>query len=157
MRVLPERTATITDFDQVVLAVPVDNFRELNPDDRVFWRGFAGSREPAVGRDAVVPSLDGAIASCRAWRRASMRLDEPLPMVIDYKPLKSRYQNDQRIGSALEWVGQETSFEHRSDEELKATAYELLRSQIPGAKDPGKRGLFTNRSTGIRRTMSGTC
>ena len=145
---LPERTATITDFDHVILAVPVDNFRELNPGDRVFWRGFAG-----------VENLQSvATLSLQVWTEQCVlpgvaacinALDEPLPMVIDYKDLKSQYRNDDRLGSALEWVGQETSFEHLSDEELKATAYDCL-ARIPGAKDPRQAGIIhesLNRNT----------
>ena len=67
-------------------------------------------------------------------------LDEPMPMVIDYKDLKSGYRNDKRFGSVLEWVGQETTFEHLPDEELKATAYDCFahpRRQGPQAsRDP---------------------
>ena len=140
VRVLPERTATITDFDHVILAVPVDNFRELNPGDRAFWRGFPGVENlqsvatlslQVWTEQCVLPGVSACINA----------LDEPLPMVIDYKDLKSRYRNDDRFGSALEWVGQETSFEHLSDEELKATAYDCF-ARIPGAKDPRQAGII---------------
>ena len=148
VRVLPERTATVTDFDHVVLAVPVDNFRELNPGDCVFWREFAG-----VEHLQTVATL-----SLQVWTEQCVlpgvaacinALDEPLPMVIDYKDLKSRYRNDDRFGSALEWVGQETSFEQLSDEELKATAYNCL-ARVLGAKDPRQAGIIhesLNRNT----------
>jgi uncharacterized protein with NAD-binding domain and iron-sulfur cluster len=139
VRVLPERTATIRDFDHVILAVPVDNFRELNRGDRAFWNGF-----PGVENLQTVATL-----SLQVWTEQCVlpgvsacinALDEPMPMVIDYKDLKAEYRKDDRFGSVLEWVGQETSFEHLPDEELKATAYDCF-ARIPGAKDPRRAGV----------------
>jgi uncharacterized protein with NAD-binding domain and iron-sulfur cluster len=139
VRVLPERTAAVAGFDHAILAIPVDNFRELNRQDRGFWRGF-----PGVENLQTVATL-----SYQVWTRESVLpepsacingLDEPMPMVIDYKRLKTRYREDARIGSALEWVGQETQFEKHTDEALKTLARETL-LKIPGACDPRKAGV----------------
>jgi uncharacterized protein with NAD-binding domain and iron-sulfur cluster len=139
VRVLPERTTTITEFDLAILAIPVDNLRELNPGDGAFWRGFAG----------VENLRSVATLSFQVWTERSVLpklsacingLDEPMPMVIDYKHLKSRYRNDDKFGSVLEWVGQETRFEQSSDEELKAKAYESF-LRIRGAKAPREAGV----------------
>jgi len=139
VRVIPERTAVAADFDHVIIAVPVDNLRELNPGDRGFWRGFPGIENlrsvvtlsfQVWTETSVLPKLSACING----------LDEPMPMVIDYKHLKSRYRDDDKCGSALEWVGQETQFEAFSDEELKAKAYESF-LRIPGAKDPRQAGI----------------
>jgi len=141
VRVLPERSATVTEFDDVILAVPVDNLRELNADDERFWTGsFKGIENLQTvvtlsyqvwTKQCVLPGNSGCVNG----------LDEPLPMVIDYKQIKSRYKNDDRFGSVLEWVGQETSFEGLTDEELKQKAFESL-LLIPGAKDPRQAGII---------------
>ena len=148
VQVLPEKSTTIEEFDHVVLTVPVDNFRELNPGDRVFWRGFPGIENlPSVAtlslqvwtEQAVLPNVPACINA----------LDQPMPMVIDYKDLKSVYRNDDTIGSALEWVGQETGFERMSDEALKTIAYEGL-ARIPNAMNPRQAGILhesLNRNT----------
>ena len=139
VRVLAETTTTITDFDHVVLAIPVDNLRELNRGDRAFWSGLAG-----VDNLQTVATL-----SFQVWTEKNVLpkpsacingLDEPMPMVVDYKNLKTCYRNDGRIGSALEWVGQESQFEHCSDEELKLKAYQSF-LKIPGTTDPREAGI----------------
>lgn len=140
VRVLAGRTKRVDDFDHVVLTVPLDNLRELNPGDRGFWRGFPGienlrsvatlSFQVWTAR-SVLPEVAGCI-NC---------LDEPLPMVVDYKQLKSRYRDNKNIGSALEWVGQETGFEELSDEEIKTNTYEAF-LKIPEAKDPREAGVL---------------
>lgn len=137
--VLPKRSKTVTEFDHAILAVPVDNLRELNPDDRGFWRGF-----PDVKNLQSVATL-----SFQVWTEKSVLpdvaacincLDEPLPMVIDYKQIKSSYRENDTYGSVLEWVGQETSFEDRSDEQLKKMAYDSL-CRISGITDPREAGI----------------
>lgn len=149
VRVLPEPTTMVTGFDHVVLAVPVDSFRELNRGDRVFWRGFSGVENlqsvatlslQVWTEQCVLPDVSACINA----------LDQPLPMVIDYKDLKTAYRSDPAIGSALEWVGQETGFEHFSDQALKATAYDCL-ARIPGAKDPRQAGILRE---SLNRNMS---
>ena len=148
VRTFPDRVKTVGGFDQVILAVPVDCLRELNPGDTAFWRGF-----PGVKNLQTVATLSFQVwteQNVLANRSACINgLDEPLPMVVDYKHLKKRYRDDDRIGSALEWVGQETTFEKLSDDELKSKAYESLLC-IPDAKDPRKSGLVReclNRNT----------
>ena len=61
-------------------------------------------------------------------------------MVIDYKQIKSCYRENDTYGSVLEWVGQETSFEDRSDEQLKKMAYDSL-CRISGVTDPREAGI----------------
>lgn len=148
VRVLPAPTTTITDFDHVVLAVPVDSFRELNRGDRVFWRGLGGVENlqsvatlslQVWTEQCVLPNVSACINA----------LDQPMPTVIDYKDLESGSRNNAMIGSALEWVGQETGFEHVSDQALKAIVYDCL-ARIPGAKDPRQAGILhesLNRNT----------
>jgi uncharacterized protein with NAD-binding domain and iron-sulfur cluster len=140
VRVLTNPSVTITEFDDVVLAVPLDNFRELNDADRGFWRGFPGIENlQSVAtlsfqlwtKKAILPKVDASI-NC---------LDEPLPMVIDYKQIKGEYKNDDRFGSVLEWVGQETSFEGLSDEQMKLKAYESVQ-EISGVVDPRQAGII---------------
>ncbi len=129
-----------------VTAVGARRYR--NGGDRVFWRGFSGVENlqsvatlslQVWTEQCVLPDVSACINA----------LDQPLPMVIDYKDLKTAYRNDPAIGSALEWVGQETGFEHFSDQALKATAYDCL-ARIPGAKDPRQAGILReslNRNT----------
>jgi hypothetical protein len=140
VRILPDRVKTVGGFDQVVLAVPVDCLRELNPGDTAFWQGF-----PGIEHLQTVATLSFQVwteQNVLADRAACINgLDEPLPMVIDYKHVKKRYRDDARIGSALEWVGQETTFEKLSDDEQKTRAYESLLC-ISDAKDPRKAGLI---------------
>ena len=119
--------------------MPVDSFRELNPGDKGFWQSF-----PGIENLRSVSTL-----SWQMWTKEKVlpvdscinTLEEPLPMVIDYKNLRDEYKNDDRIGSALEWVGQENSFEDVSDEEIKALTLECFLT-IPGAKDPRDKGII---------------
>ena len=138
VRVLPG-SITVENFDDAILTLPVDSFRELNKDDEVFWKGF--------------PGIENLRAVCTlSWQMWTVEkvlpvdccintLDEPLPMVIDYKNLRDEYRNDDRIGSALEWVGQENSFEDVSDDKIKELTLECFLT-IPGAKDPRDKGII---------------
>jgi len=129
----------IEDFDAAILTLPMDSFRELNPDDNAFWQGF-----PGIENLRSVCTL-----SWQMWTKEKVlpvdccinALDEPLPMVIDYKNLRDEYRNDDKIGSALEWVGQENSFEEVSDEEIKELTLKSF-LEIPGAKDPREKGII---------------
>jgi uncharacterized protein with NAD-binding domain and iron-sulfur cluster len=148
VRILSDRVKTVGGFDHVVLAVPVDCLRELNLGDTAFWQGF-----PGIEHLKTVATLSFQVwteQNVLANRAACINgLDEPLPMVIDYKHVKKRYRDEARIGSALEWVGQEATFEKLSDDELKTRAYESLLC-ISDAKDPRKAGLIQeslNRNT----------
>jgi uncharacterized protein with NAD-binding domain and iron-sulfur cluster len=137
VQVLPGNVL-IDDFDAAILTLPVDSFRELNSEDSLFWQGF-----PGIENLRSVSTL-----SWQMWTEEKVlpvdccinTLDEPLPMVIDYKNLRDEYRNNDKIGSALEWVGQENSFEEVSDEEIKALTLECFLT-IPGAKDPRDKGI----------------
>lgn len=139
VRVLPEIT-DVSDFDHVIIAIPVDNLRELNEGDRAFWSGFPGIEHlqsvatlsfQVWTEEPVLPPLPCCINL----------LDEPMPMVIDYKYVIDRYKYDKNYGSVLEWVGQENTFEKLTDEELKTRTYESFLN-IPEAKDPRKAGII---------------
>ncbi len=138
--VLPESIEVIKDFDVAVLAVPVDCFRELNPGDDFFWNGFK-----SVENLRTVATL-----SYQVWTKEPVMpkgcvtlngLDEPMGTVADYKTIRDDYKNNPEIGSALEWVGQETSFEDKTDEELKEIIFTAF-LKVPGAKDPRKAGII---------------
>jgi len=138
VKVLPG-SVIVSDFDAAILTLPVDNFRELNQGDSAFWRGF-----PGIENLRSVSTL-----SWQMWTREKVlpvdccinTLDEPLPMVIDYKNLRDEYRNNDSIGSALEWVGQENTFEEVGDEEIKNLTLECF-LKIPGAKDPRDKGII---------------
>lgn len=138
VKVLPG-SIIVHDFDAAILTLPVDSFRELNEEDRAFWQGF-----PGIENLRSVSTL-----SWQMWTREKVlpvdccinALDEPLPMVIDYKNLRDEYRNNDSIGSALEWVGQENTFEEVSDDEIKELTLECFLT-IPGAKDPKDRGII---------------
>lgn len=138
VKVLPG-SVIVDDFDAAILTLPVDSFRELNPGDSAFWQGF-----PGIENLRSVSTL-----SWQMWTREKVlpvdccinALDEPLPMVIDYKNLRDEYRNNDSIGSALEWVGQENTFEEVSDDEIKALTLECY-LKIPGAKDPRDKGII---------------
>ena len=136
--IMPGRVL-VEDFDAAILTMPVDSFRELNPGDKGFWQGF-----PGIENLRSVSTL-----SWQMWTKEKVlpvdscinTLEEPLPMVIDYKNLRDEYKNDDRIGSALEWVGQENSFEDVPDDEIKELTLECFLT-IPGAKDPRDKGII---------------
>jgi uncharacterized protein with NAD-binding domain and iron-sulfur cluster len=138
VKVLPG-TVIVNDFDAAILTVPMDSFRELNPGDQAFWKGF-----PGIENLSSVSTL-----SWQMWTQEKVlpvdccinTLDEPLPMVIDYKNLRDEYRNNPAMGSALEWVGQENTFEEVSDEEIKALTLDCFLT-IPGARDPRKKGII---------------
>jgi len=138
--ILPKTQRTLTDFDALIVAIPVDCFRELNPGEEVFWQHFSGidnlSSVATLSwqlwlEKPVLPELPCAING----------LDEPMGTVIDWKPLVEEYKNNERYGSVLQWVGQETGFEDHSDEELKEKILEGF-LKIPGARDPRKVGVI---------------
>lgn len=147
-------SVVVDDIDAAIITLPVDSFRELNPDDRGFWNGF-----PGIEKLQSVSTL-----SWQMWTREKVSpndccintLAEPMPMVIDYKNLRDEYRNNDAIGSALEWVGQENSFEDVSDEEIKRLTLECFLT-IPGAKDPRDKGIihesFRRNSSGHKRYL----
>lgn len=126
-------------FDAVVIAIPPDCFRELNPGDDIFSKAFAG-----VNNLSTVATL-----SWQLWLKKPVLppfpcpvngLDEPMGSVIDLKHLVGSYKRDDRYGSVLQWVGQETGFESYSDDQLK----EIIIAgflKIPGAKNPREAGI----------------
>lgn len=138
--VVLDTAETITDFQTVILAIPVDCFRELNPGDEFFWNGFK-----SVENLRTVATL-----SYQVWTKENVMpkgcvtingLDEPMGSVADYKTVSDEYKNNPAIGSALEWVGQETSFENKTDEELKEIIFTAF-LKVPGTKDPRKAGII---------------
>lgn len=138
--VLQESIQEINNIDVVILAIPSDCFMELNPGDAFFWNGFE-----SIKNLRSVVSL-----SYQLWTREPVMpsgcitingLDEPMGTVADYKTIVDEYKNNSEIGSALEWVGQENSFEDKSDEEMKEIIFNAF-MKIPGAKDPRKAGII---------------
>lgn len=139
VKVLPEITE-VTGFDHAVITVPVDSLRELNKGDAGFWRGFPGIENL---QSVATLTLD-------TWTEKPVfehlpncinLLDEPLPMVIDYKYVRDEYTYNKNFGSVLQWVGQENTFEEYSDEDLIARAYDCL-ARIPEATDPRECGII---------------
>jgi len=138
--VVPESIQEINNIDSLILAVPIDCFKELNQEDDFFWNGFK-----SVENLRTVASL-----SYQVWTKEPVMprgcitingLDEPMGTVADYKSVVDEYRNNPEIGSALEWVGQETSFEDKTDEELKEIIFNAF-MKVPGAKDPRKAGII---------------
>lgn len=136
--------------ENLVVTIPVDCFAELNPGDEVFWEDYAG-----IKNLRTITTL-----SWQLWTREPVMpvncqhingLDEPMPTVVDYKKITDEYKNNPGIGSALEWVGQETGFEKYSDEELKQIIIKAF-LRIPGAKNPLEAGIIHdvfNRNSGF--------
>lgn len=139
--VLPQTTERITGMDAVIIAIPLDCFKELNRGDTAFWNdsflkinnisSVATLSWQLWTKEPVLPRLPCAING----------LDEPMPTVIDYKHLIDEYRNDARFGSVLEWVGQETGFEEKTDEQIKTIVLNGFK-KIPGAKDPMQAGVI---------------
>lgn len=140
VNVLPDSIQEIKNIDSLILAIPTDCFKELNHSDDFFWNGFKG-----VENLRTVVSL-----SYQVWTKEPVMpkhcitingLDEPMGTVADYKTVVDAYRNNPEIGSALEWVGQETLFEDKTDDELKEIIFNSF-MKIPGAKDPRKAGII---------------
>ncbi len=138
--VIQDSIQEINNIDALILAIPPDCFRELNWGDSFFWNGFK-----SIENLRTVVSL-----SYQVWTKESVMptgtvtingLDEPMGSVADYKTIKDEYKNNPGIGSALEWVGQETSFENKTDDELKEIIFNAF-LKVPGAKDPRKAGII---------------
>ncbi len=138
--VLQDTIEEIKNIDSLILAIPTDCFKELNHGDAFFWNGFK-----SIENLRTVASL-----SYQVWTKEPVMpagcisingLDEPMGTVADYKTVSDEYRNNPEIGSALEWVGQETSFENKTNEELKELIFNSF-LKIPGAKDPRKAGII---------------
>jgi len=141
---------TINDFEALVVAIPIDCFKELNKNDNEFWSGFSGVKNLSTvatlswqlwTKDAILPSLPAAING----------LDEPMGTVIDYKQLIDEYKNNSEYGSVIEWVGQETGYENKTDDELKEIIIKSF-MKISGAKNPLEAGIIKDV---FRRNTSG--
>ena len=139
VRILPE-TTEVTDLDHAIISIPVDSLRELNKGDASFWKGF-----PGIENLRSVATL-----SLQTWTKEPVfksmpncinLLDEPMPMVIDYKYVRDEYKHNKNFGSVLEWVGQENTFEEYTDEQLINRTYDAL-LKVPQAKDPRKAGII---------------
>lgn len=149
--VLPqtEETILIGENDNVILAIPVDCFRELNPEDTIFWSGFDKTKNLTT-----ITTMSWQLWTSEPVMPPNCRhingLDEPMGTVVDYKRIVDEYKYNSEIGSALEWVGQETGFEKFSEEELKGIIISSF-LKIPGAKNPLEAGVIHdvfNRNSG---------
>ncbi len=140
--VKPDSTFLMEDVDATILAVPEGCFRELNPDDAVFWSmpPFAGMR-----RLKSVPPL-----ALQVWHREPLTkqyesvisgLPEPLSFVLDNKPIVREYRDDPRYGSVLYFVGQERGFEDWSDSALLEQCLDAVRP-LPGFERVDRNGIL---------------
>lgn len=138
--VLQNSIEEIKNIDSLILAIPTDCFKELNKGDTLFWNGFK-----SLENLRTVVSL-----SYQVWTKEPVMppgcisingLDEPMGTVADYKTVVDEYRNNPEIGSALEWVGQETTFENKTDDELKEIIFSAF-LKLPGAKDPRNAGII---------------
>lgn len=116
----------VTNFDAVILTLPVDSFRELNKGDQQFFSYFKGIENlqsictlsyQVYTKEKLIPYLGTTIDA----------LPEPFNTVVDYKDMISQYKDNPEIGSALIFGGQETKFEKYTDEELKQLALNSLK------------------------------
>ncbi|MBI2967008.1 MAG: FAD-dependent oxidoreductase [Bacteroidetes bacterium] len=141
---IPVLTGTdvrISDFDYIILTLPIDNFKELVSGDETLEKMY-----PDVKNLRTVVTM-----SYQMWTKERVLpeeywggingLNEPMGTVIDYKNIVEVYKNNYEYGSVLEWVGQETGFEDKSDDEIKEIIINGF-LKIPGAKDPRKAGII---------------
>lgn len=135
----------VKEFDKVIVTVPIDSFKELNKNDKLFWEEFKGiSNLQSVAtinwqiwlKERAMPKIKASING----------LDEPMGTVIDHKDLIDEYKNDSTYGSVLEFVGQATSFEHLSDDEVKELVMKNF-AKIPGTKDIETCGILHEKFT----------
>ncbi|MCC6999961.1 MAG: FAD-dependent oxidoreductase [Deltaproteobacteria bacterium] len=130
------------DFDYLITTLPATAFQELNPGDTAFWSipAFAGVRNLRGVRPLALQIWHRA-ALTRRYPGALGGLDGPLPYLVDNKHLARDYREDPRYGAVLHFVGQETGFEHWSDERLLAQCLRNLR-HVPGAEQLDREGVL---------------
>lgn len=149
IQTLPEITE-VTDFDHVIIAVPVDSLRELNKGDAGFWRGFPGIENcSSVGTLTLSTWTEKTIWETLPENPTNgptyiLRLDEPNPMVTDYKFIRDEYRYNKNFGSVLQSCGQDGSFEHLTDEEIITRFYDNL-AICEGVRDPRDAGIIHER------------
>jgi hypothetical protein len=144
-RFVPTRPATRlldTDFDHLICTIPATAFQELNAGDDGFWR---------IPDFAHVPKLRGvAPMALQIWHRASVTrrypgvitgLEGPLPVLHDVKHTVRDYRQDPRYGAVLYFAGQETGYEHLSDEDHLALCLKNV-ARLPGYESIDRGGVL---------------
>ena len=130
------------DFDHVICTVPAAAFRDLAPDDRVFWS------IPFFRRIQNLRSVRPL--ALQVWHRAPVTvryssviagLEGPLPFVLDNKHIIREYRENPRYGSVLYFVGQETGYEDWSDDDLLALCLRNV-SHLPGYEHIDHTGIL---------------
>lgn len=138
----PDSEVVDREFDEVIVTVPATAFQELNAGDEAFWR------RPEL---ANVRQLRGVRPlSAQLWHRAPLTkrylsvingLAGPLGYVIDNKPIIGEYRLNPRFGSVLYFVGQETSFEAWSDEDMLEQCLANI-AKLPGFEPIDRAGIL---------------
>ncbi len=106
---------------------------------------------------AALPGLGNVPRLCsvsplalQVWHRAPVTnrrrsvvggLAPPLGFVVDNKPIYPEYRDDEHFGSVLHFAGQETAFEHLSDDEILAGALASVR-RVPGYEAIDRAGVL---------------
>ncbi len=115
----PDTRVVDRDFDHIISTMPATAFSRLNEGDDEFWR------QPTFANIRKIRGI--APLGLQIWHRERVTkryksvitgLAGPLGYVIDNKPVIREYRNNPHYGAVLYFVGQETSFEHLSNEEL---------------------------------------
>ncbi len=155
VRVLPDINE-VTDFDHAIIAITVDSLRELNKGDAGFWRGFPGIENcSSVGTLTIStwtekPIWESVAKDATTGPTYILRLNEPNPMVTDYKFIRDEYKYNKDFGSVLQSCGQDGNFEHLTDEEIIARFYDNL-AECEGIRDPREAGIIHEH---LNRNMS---
>ncbi|MCI5056130.1 MAG: FAD-dependent oxidoreductase, partial [Flavobacteriales bacterium] len=143
--VLDETAENIKDFDAVVLAIPIDNFKELIASHVELKDDYSN-----LENLQTVATLNWQIwlekKAMPRLKTAMNGLEEPMGSVIDHKPIISKYKRNKNLGSVLEFVGQESTFEELSDDQIKELVMDNF-AKIPGCRDIRECGIIFDKFT----------
>jgi hypothetical protein len=130
------------DFDHIICTMPAPAFQELNPGDSELWRmpTFANIRK-IRGIAPLALQIWHRERLTRRYKSVIAGLGAPLDFLLDNKHIMREYRENPRYGAVLYFVGQETGYEHWTDEQHLAKCLADV-ARLPGYERIDRDGIL---------------